>query len=284
LQNISASTSFPYTAELDSTLGQNISYPDPIILEAFVHQDLNITDLNVTGSVTFPDASVHTVQFSDDGVAPDVLAGDGIYSAILNYTMNGMYTIQATFDNHALNGKLVADGSQMSTDINGSSIPYPAPQPVTDDFALSKSLLVAVGNVVADDHGNTPSLATVVTADDTPISGKIDYSGDADVFKITTLPLGLTYIRVTDLAFGMTPHVRVMAADKVTILYEFDLPSAGEGNYLNATLTGVLPGTTVYAEVTDKLSNSGGLYRFSAGAPLASDNVQYVIYLPDVNK
>jgi hypothetical protein len=272
MQLASSATSFPYTVELHSTLGQNISYPDPIVLEAFVHQDLDITDLNVTGNIILPDGSTQTVQFADDGVSPDVLEGDGIYSAILNYTMNGMYTIQVTFDNHALSGKLVAYGSQMSTDINGDSVPYPDPQPVTDDFELSQSLLVSVGNVVADDHGNTPDLATEITTDDAPISGKIDYAGDADVFKITTLPAGLTYIRVTNLAFGITPHVRVLAADKITVLYQFDQPSTGEGNYLGATLADVQLGTTVYVEVTDKIGNFGGLYRFSAGTPLTSDS------------
>ena len=265
--------SFPYTVELNSLLGRNISYPDPIVLEAFVHQDLNITDLNVTGSITLPNGSMQTVHFSDDGVPPDARQGDGLYSAILNYTMNGLYNINVTFDNHRLNGKLVAYGFQMSTDSNGNSVTYPFPEQVTDDLVVSKSLLISVGNVVSDDHGNTPDLATTVTSDDTPISGKIDYLGDADVFKIITLPTGSTFVRVTNLAFGISPHMRILGADKQTVLYELDLPSIGEGNYLNLELTQVPPGTIVYAEVTNKVGNFGGLYRLSVGTQLASDTV-----------
>ena len=277
-----SSSGIPYTAALISILGQNLSYPDPIVLLAFAHTDLAITDVGVQASALLPDGTTAPVAFADDGIAPDALAGDGLYSALVGYDANGVYTFGVQFDNNAGLAKFVSTAFQPSIGANGQAVPVADPILVGESFAVSKTIQVLVSNVAADDHGNTPAEATAITADNTPHNGRIDHAQDRDVFQFATLESGYTYVRVTNLALGMQPHLRVLGSDQTTVLFDLTRDPAHEG-YLFTPLLGVPPGTTVYAEVSDADSGAaGGLYEFSAGAKLASDVRHYDIYLPYV--
>jgi len=274
-------TGLPYNIQLASILGQNISYPDPIVLLAFVYQDLPLTNLGVQGSVVLPSGSTLPVVFTDNGQAPDALAGDGLYSALIGYQTNGIYKVTVQFDNNAGQGQFVATSFQPSTDVNGEAVPLRAPVPTSDSFTLAKTIQIAVGNVVPDDHGDTAATASLVIANNIPVSGKIDRVGDIDVFRFTTLKNERTYVRITNTALGMRPRLRVFSSDGTTVLFEaaYD-PTYSE--YLFIPLSGIPPETVAYAEVSDTLGTaSGGLYELSAGAKLASDvPYRYYVYLP----
>jgi hypothetical protein len=269
----------PISAQLTSINGQNISYPDPILLLAFAHRDLTITDLGIQGSVAFPDGSQQPVLFTDDGVAPDFLGGDGWYSAIINPNQNGLYRIDVTFDNNANIAKFVGLAFQPSLDPDGNPIPMTEPVLVNENFLLAETLYVSVSNTVSDDHANLPGEATAVFTDNTPVSGKFDISGDVDYFTLQTLASGATVVRIDNLAFGTTPYITVLASDQTTILYEGGSPSVLCSEYLNLVLDMVENGETIYIEVSDELSTAGGLYQVSAGQALASDTACR-IYLP----
>ena len=243
-----AAGGLPYLAQLHSMLGQDLSYPDPIVLLAFVHTDLNITGAGVIATVKLPDGSSVPILFADDGVAPDPVAGDGDYSAILGYKANGVYNIQVQFDNDAGTAQFVSSAFLPSVGPDGQPVPMAGPTPVGEDFAVSTTLQVVVSNVASDDHGNTPATATAIAALNTPLSGKIDNAGDKDVFRFTTLASGITYIRVTNLALGMSPRLRVLGPDGNTVLFDVSYPPTS-GDYLVVPLTGVAQGTTLYAEV-----------------------------------
>jgi hypothetical protein len=272
---------FPYEVQLTSLLGQNISYPTPIVLLAFVHKDAPITDMNVQASVQLPDGSSEQITFTDDGVAPDAVEGDGLYSAILGYLENGVYKISIEFDNSDGMAKFVYTSFAPAMAEEGP-VPIQEPVPITENFTASKSIQVSISNVVSDDHGNTPEESTVIAANNSSVPGKIDYTGDRDVFQITTLSSGATYVRVDNLALGLNPRIRVIGSDMSTILFDANLGSS-LGNYLYIPLSNVLPNTVVYVEISD-LSNMalGGLYEFSAGQGLASDRPNSSLYLPTV--
>ena len=276
-----SSSGIPYTAQLASILGGAISYPDPIVLLAFVHTDLAIAGVGVQASVELPDGSTLPVAFADDGIAPDALAGDGRYSALVGYDTDGTYTFTVQFDNNSGQAMFAPISMQPSVGANGLAVPLPDPIPVGENFALSKTIQVVASDVASDDHGNTPGEATAITADNAPHNGKIDYAGDWDVFQFATLESETTYLRVTNLALGLEPHLRVLGPDQNTVL--FDLvrdPDCEE--YLFTPLWGVPSGTTLYAEVSDLDSEAaGGLYELSAGPWLVSDlTCRNNIYLP----
>ena len=272
-------SALPFSAQLTSIGGQNISYPSPILLLAFVHKDLTITDVGVQGTIQLPNGSTQPVQFADDGVPPDAVKGDGLYSAIVGYDTNGIYTVNVQFDNNNGTGKFVATAFQPSIGANGQPVPLSDPVLVGENFSVSKTIQVLVSNVSSDDCGNTPAAAKDIPADNVSIPGKIDYPGDKDVFRLTTLDSMLTYVRVTSLALGISPRMRVLGPDGMTVLFETSEKMV-EINYLLAPLLKIPPGTTVYVEVSDNSeSASGGLYEFSAGSRLPKEFSPY-IYLP----
>ncbi len=261
-----------YNVQLSSLTGNNIAYPDPVLLMAFVYTDINITGMNVQGSVQLPDGSTGSVTFTDDGVAPDANKADGIYSAILNYSTNGVYAVQVNFDNADGKAKLVYDSVSPSQGPDGP-VPMPEPQPIAENFTVSKTIQISVTNVKDDDFPNTPADAdtNLFPANNVPISGKIDVAGDKDVFKIQALGSGPTYVRITNCALGMNPHIRIIGSDKTTILYDI-LFDPTRDDYFYLALHKVTPGSMFYVEVSDTLNTAtGGLYDFSAGEMLVSE-------------
>lgn len=269
-----------YAAQLNSVLGPTVTSPDPILLLAFVHKARPLTGVGVQGSVRLPNGSNQPVTFADDGQPPDATKGDGLYSAILGYRANGAYTVRVDFDNHAGKAAFVSTSFQPTTDVNGKPVPLPPPAPVSADFTASATLQVTVSGVVADDHGNAPGSARAIAADNAPWAGKIDKAGDKDVFRFTTLGSGVTYVRVSNLALGMNPRLRVFGPNGTTVLFIAGLDSS-LSEYPFIPLTGVAPGTTVYVEISHASATAAdGLYEFSAGPKLPSDTMRFRIFLP----
>jgi hypothetical protein len=138
--------------------------------------------------------------------------------------------------------------------------------------------------VQADDHGNTIQQATELAANNVDVPGRIEAAGDVDVFAITAAQSGKLVIRVSDLAFGMSPRLRIVAADGTTELANVTV--SGEA-YLWTEIT-LQEGETIYAEVTHRdAAADHGTYAISAGHPLAGEfgttsTVQ--IYLPIIQR
>jgi hypothetical protein len=269
------------SAQLSSILGEEITYPDPILLLAFAHADLPIAGAGVQATMELPNGSTLPVSFADDGVPPDALADDGRYSALVGYEAAGTYTFTVQFDNDSGQAAFAPIGMQPSPGEDGLGVLLPDPTPVGENFSLSKTIQVVVSGVADDDHGNTPAEATAIAADNAPHNGKVDYAGDRDVFELTTLANETTYLRVTNLALGTEPHLRVLGPDQSTVLIDLTRDPTCN-SYLFTPLLGVPPETTVYAEVSDADGGAqGGLYELSAGPSLASDVDCHVqIYLP----
>ncbi|MDX1665113.1 MAG: choice-of-anchor X domain-containing protein [Candidatus Promineifilaceae bacterium] len=277
-------TALPFTPQVSSLLGQNLTYPEPLVLLAFVHRQWMVTAMDVTATLTLPDDTTTTISYRDDGVPPDATANDGLYAAIFSPDQSGIYEIQTLFDITANESMLVPTAFMPATGLNGA-VPMPEPVVITQSMQLAHNLLVSTSNVVPDDHGDTPGEATPVAANNVPVPGKIETAGDRDVFAVTTPSAGTTFVRVSNLALGMTPRIRVYDADGSTLLFEEELSPVSQ-TYLARALDGVAPGTTVYVEVTDVARTaSGGLYEFSAGAPLGGEAAQgQLLFLPIIRR
>ena len=84
-------------------------------------------------------------------------------------------------------------------------------------------------------------------------------------------------VRVTGLAAGMQPRLRLLAGDGVTPLSAITLSA----NYPALVYT-ARAGTTIYAEISHTdLTASGGVYQISAGSPIVSDGLSQV-YVPTI--
>jgi len=269
-----------FTSRVDTTGSDIIRYPQPIILKAAVEKTLPMSGLRVVAELILPNGEPRSFPMLDDGVAPDELKDDGIYTGIVsNYPANGTYGIRVRLDNSAGTGKLTHGGlatapGPFDPETGLPLFPVPDPTPVITNFTRLARTNVLVTGFRADDHGNTPATATVLPAFDVNVFGKVDQAGDVDFFRIN-VPVTFTgelTVRLTNLLDGMQPRLRIFAADGTTELRNVEL--AAEETTLRASVPPA-PGGSYFAAVThtDPAADRG-VYTLSAGAPLPSEGLQ----------
>jgi len=275
----SAEQEFTYAASLTSLTGEVVRYPEPIVLLATLGKELPIAGARVNATVQRPDGTVESFPLRDDGIAPDATADDGLYSAILDYSQDGPHNITTQFDNSGGTAQLTYVGLQPSAGEDGVEVPFPDPIPIAENFERFARIQVNTLNVQADDHGNTTADATALPADNRDVPGRIDHAGDLDVFEIYASGTGEITVRVSNLALGMDPKVRVLAGDGSTALAEADLATSGTTGYVILNLT-VAAGDVVFAEVSDRGAAIGGSYAISAGSRIAHEITREITGVP----
>ncbi len=267
----SAVDQMTYYTSLTSLTGAVVEYPDPIVLMAVLGKEWPISQALVTGTIQKPDGSIATIQLTDDGSGPDAVANDGNYSAILDYSQNGVHNITVQFNNSAGTAQMTPMGLAPSIGPDGEAIPMPDPIPVNENFERFVRLQVTVTGLQADDHGNTPAQATLVVPDNSNVPGRIDYSGDVDVFRFEALHSGELVIRVANLALGMDPRLILFAADGSNLLADIDLTTnAAARGYLYLPVD-VAQGDIIFAEVSNLSGEGQGFYEISVGSRIVSD-------------
>jgi calcium-activated chloride channel regulator 4 len=274
-----------YALAAGSTLGDVLHYPEPLVLSAALGRQMPIAGAAVSAVVTAPDGTESFVPLADNGVAPDETAGDGRYAAIVPCDQSGVYDVTVRAEAAAGTARLTATGLEMSSRPDGIPVSPPADQPIPEAFQRFERFQVMVDGVVADDHGNTPAASTPIAGtNEDPTPGRIERGGDVDVFSFP-VPAGAStmVVRVTGLALVMSPSLRVLAGDGVTVLGQGTLATRRTaGGYL-AVEVPATPGSTLYAEVRHNDAVAGtGFYRISAGPPTGADDPVPGLVQPDV--
>jgi calcium-activated chloride channel regulator 3/4 len=159
------------------------TYPETVKLTASLVRELPITGAVVEATVTPPSGEAFIVPLLDDGEAPDDIAGDGIYSALLYYSQNGLYDITVTAYDFEGQAMLTDAGLVTAPDIDGTDVPPADPIPLNEDFERAGAIQVEVRNMLMDDHGNTPPEATLINTNNESVDGRIDYPEDVDFFR-----------------------------------------------------------------------------------------------------
>lgn len=278
-----AQDSFVATVDVPDT--RDVFYPEPIRVLAVLQRTYPITGAAVQGELIAPDGTRQPLALRDDGVAPDVKAGDGLYAGLASYAQEGAHTIRVRFTNPDGAAREVPGSGSLAPPPPGANPVPPVPIPVTEAFDVSAEHTVAVRGMQPDDHGDTPQAATPLALTNADLTGRIDRANDRDVFRLETASAGQLAIRVTDLALGMQPQVRLLAANGTTVL-ESAGPGASAGNdYLLLTRM-VNASEVLYLEVrhSDPMATQG-FYRVSAGSALASDQATSTsLYLPLIRR
>lgn len=274
----SANQSATYTATVASLGGDFVRYPEPIVLLATVGKGLPIRGAEAVGILEQPDGSQIEFTLRDDGVAPDVMADDGLYSAILDYAMSGTFNISVKFTVTTRAAQTDA-GFAPAIARDGSTRQEPANIPVTENFTRYARTQVTVVDYAHDDHGDDAYSATILTADNVNIPGKMDFTQDVDAFAVTLRPSQALVVRISELALGMQPRLTVLAADGGTVLMETDLDkNAAAAGYLYLPLD--FPDQNVIYLLVSSSGGAGGTYNISAGARLKGEGTAATQGLP----
>ncbi|MBI3926363.1 MAG: VWA domain-containing protein [Armatimonadetes bacterium] len=222
-----------YTVDINTSEGEVVEYPNPVVLMVFLGKELPVTGAQVRATITLPDASQIEVELLDDGNSPDAVAGDGTYSVLIPSGQDGTYQVEVTADNGGGTAALTNTGlsDNNSPNINGGFADSAPDAPVNEDFERAQNFSFQVQGVQADDHGNVVGTATALTADNSGVTpGRIDSAGDVDMFAITVpAALGQVAIRLGALGGGLNPVFRVLGPDGVTELARgtaADIPTA----------------------------------------------------------
>jgi len=274
-----------YQANVSSLSGQEIAYPEPVMLVASVTKDNPIAKAYLQATAKSPDGSDLLLTLKDDGIAPDVTPNDGFYSGYMHYTQNGSYTITVMFDNSTQQAEETQSGYHHTPGPNGEAY-VELPQPITESFSASASINVVVSGVKADDYGDTTANATTLPLDNTNLAGQIDRAGDVDMFQVMPSLTGQLALRVSEFAFGMNPQVRVFKADGATVLVDANLITHAHANgYLFLTLP-MQANQRLYIAVSHADAQATqGLYNISAGEFLVNEQtVKSNTYLPLIIK
>jgi hypothetical protein len=273
----------PLFADVAIVPEQVIAYPDVIEIDARLHAAAPIARAVVNAEITLPDGTTQPFTIRDDGVAPDALADDGTYSALLDQRQNGLYTVVVQFDNSAGTAAQTYEGLALAPP-DGDDVPTPDPVPVGENFERIATTHLYMTDVQSDDHGNTVQQATELTAANTDLPGRIETAGDTDVFAVTGAESGVLVVRVSNLAFAMEPRLRLLAADGTT--ERASVTWSGSG-YLWVSVP-VQAGETLYAEVTHLDTTADmGIYEISAGSPLDGEGSLTAaerVYLPLIQR
>jgi len=261
-----------YSLSVTSFNGGVIHYPDPMVLSVKLEKELSIAGINLYADLEKPDGNIESFVLKDDGVAPDFIADDGDYTTIIDYDQNGTYNINIIANNDLGTARSTYNGISVSPDENGEQLDPIPDESITENFSRYASLQITIEDFEDDDHSNNPEEATNIKPDNSDNAGKIDFENDIDFFSVET-PIDATNLtfRITESASGFDPILRVYDQDGTSILGEVFTKNT---LYPKLVISGN-PGDIRYAGIQQKDSNAGGLYKFSVGQELASDN-----YLP----
>ena len=263
----------PYTLVLTNLTGTQVQYPEPMALFAVLSKDRPIAAAGVTATVTGPDGTESLIALRDDGVAPDELADDGRYVAVLDYTMNGLHEIQVWMDNSGGLARMTSRGT-LSQPPPGEDWDDTPDVLVGEQFQRTALLQVQITGFASDDHGNTAGSSTAIQTTNADVAGRIDYPGDVDVFSavVPAGAAGLTF-RTTDVALGMDVRLRILGSDGLSELANVTRADVQTGGNYVAYYVEAPEGTRLFGEVSH--TNPGasrGTYNISAGSRLASDD------------
>jgi hypothetical protein len=280
-QSPSAATTGNYLAALTSLTGGGVLYPEAGRLVATLSRDgESIAQAQVSGQLTRPDSSTAPLTFRDDGIAPDAEADDGLYSALLPYSEPGLHHVDVTFTNGSGLAEFTYLRRHYTPGPNGESY-EPQPTPVGEDFSQSAGLDVMVSGFPPPG----PVVPTDMTVDNFNFPGRIDAPGDQDRFSFTADQTGELVLRLTDLALGMQPNLRLYRGEPPVFASEFDVVPQGDRYFF--TKLNVLAGEVFLIEVEDQdPATAGGLYNLSVGPALANsvETQTERIYLPIIGR
>ncbi|MEM8859499.1 MAG: Ig-like domain-containing protein, partial [Chloroflexota bacterium] len=136
-----------FSANVRVVSGEVTEYPEPIVITAQVAKEDPITGVQLTATATTPNGSVIPLVLTDDGAAPDDIAGDGFYTGHLPYSQNGYYNVSLTFSNGDNSATYTTVMAEPIRPEDSEETYVPRSDPVGEEFEVSTTALIRVEGV-----------------------------------------------------------------------------------------------------------------------------------------
>lgn len=256
----------PLRAHVGSLTSNPLIYPNAAIIVAHVQGSSKVARLGVQAQVVTPSGGEQTLVLRDDGVSPDGIADDGLYSGRLSYRQDGDHLIVVNFDNNAGTAVFTTLGQG-----DGSIL-----KPVGFNFNRSARVTVQIQGYRNDDHGNTSDTATTLPTNNVEIPGRIDAPGDKDLIKFEPTVSGPIAIRLPGLTPGMKPEITITRCDDGTLIKHAKLTTV-EDMYL-LTIIDAQAGIELCIEVKHQDTTASDEHYHVGVGPLLPSEIDTTIH------
>ncbi len=249
-----------------------IQYPTPVVLIANDTSGLPISGATVKATVTTPTGKENALAFVDNGSGVDLVANDGMYSANMPYTQNGLYTVELSISDTNGTSDFTLKGTSRAPTLGflgPEFTPEPGTIPVGDPYIRGIITSFSVGGLEADDHGDGSRDATNVPLTSVDVPGRIDSPNDLDYFTFTVAARGATediVARLTDASDQTAYRMRLLDSSGLNVIANGAIGPAGYPQIEEA-----LPSGVYLLEVTAPGAQKRTSYSVSAGAAIPSD-------------
>ncbi|MFS1424468.1 Ig-like domain-containing protein [Shewanella sp. 10N.286.48.B5] len=273
-----------YTVSVEGFAGNAVTYPNPMILTTALTKDKLITGANVIATIIDPAQRETTLSMLDDGLAGDAVAGDGIYSAIAPYSLNGIHQVEVNVNNADSKAQYTSTGLLTPT-LDGSEPEEEALPTIDENFVRITKTSLVVSDIPYSDGDDSYFYSTSLEADNTGIDGMIDLAGDVDFYVVENIDTTKDMVvRVSDFSLDMLPSLAIYKSDGLTIITEgiTVVSNPSSTDYLYFKIASADLEAKIYVSVSheDSAATFGG-YIVSAGEPLNTDVPPN--YAPEVN-
>jgi calcium-activated chloride channel regulator 3/4 len=228
-----AQTNIVHQVTSQSTLSVGVtltggSYPEPIGVVAAVNGPEVVINATVVATVTLPSEHQEIITLLDNGLPPDQMANDGIYSGVLaDYSENGIYNFEVVVSNPDGLAGLDNSGALESGD-------NPPPVPLSPFSRYSSDSLTVsdVRNLPSD-----PSNAEVITPDNTPANGAITVPGAEVWYQFDAIQGTEYFIQTTSLLSWdpkpMATNVKLYDMDQTTEIYSSEFYDGTNASFIS---------------------------------------------------
>jgi|GEM_PF-6581150 len=152
------------------------NYPKPLLAVATVSKDYPVKGLTVEAEVTAQDGSTSTLELLDNGVSPDVTAGDGQYAAAITDYKDGSYSFIISAENSNAAGTETSKGVTLK--YGSSSVE----RPVSADFQIAKTASATTSGVADYVPNNSVADAVKLEVNTEPSRGAVENDEDVSYY------------------------------------------------------------------------------------------------------
>ena len=189
-----------------------VVYPEPIPVLVRIGGIAPITYADVMAEVTMPDDSTMSVRLLDDGNAPDEIARDGLYSAMLaDYSQDGICEIKVTASN--LDGNAMYDRTSLIHHIEHDLLDSYVPAEVEAAPLFQRVVYDQVDVInTKEKFMRLSERATTITriiVDDPPDTAAIERVGQVDWYQFSAMEGKEYYIQTSGLMPSMVTDLRL---------------------------------------------------------------------------
>lgn len=279
ISTASPGTDGTYDLDVSISYGEDVEYPEPVVIRATVSRGAAVSGLVVSAEVfDATGTSLETVDLLDDGADSDMIANDGTYAGVFRYTASGTFSVVVSADNSAGTGRTTFLGALMARLPDGMTPQDPATfgTAISSNFSRSATANVIVSGVRSDDHPDDPTQSCTPIADDNgDVPGRIDSPGDVDCFSFAPTDVNSDlFVRSTAQVGGMDSLVTVLASDGTTVVGTADATTSGNPDVgvIARISASDLDSAGMVVTIAHSDSAMGqGSYAVSAGTMLTSD-------------